>query len=222
MEESMSAPKSRRTGRLRGLHPVVLLVVAVAAACSSKHVTRIEPDTVTDLSGAWNDTDSRLVANALIQQSLTGPWLERYYNNHGGDSPAVIVGDFRNRSAEHIEVTTFIRDVERAFINSGLVTMVASSGERGEIRGEREDQQEFARADTRARLGQELGANYILQGDLTSIEDEEETTRFGATRKEKIVFYQVDARLIDLESNVVVWAGQHEIKKYIERQPFGL
>ncbi|MBT8403148.1 MAG: penicillin-binding protein activator LpoB, partial [Gemmatimonadetes bacterium] len=105
---------------------------------------------------------------------------------------------------------------------SGLVTVVASAEERGEVRGERDDQQEFARADTRARLGQELGANYIMQGDLTSIEDEEETTRFGAKRNEKIVFYQVDARLIDLQTNAVVWAGQHEIKKYIERQPFGL
>lgn len=218
----MSVSKPLRSRRPHGSPLVVVLLLASAVACSNKQVTRIDPGTVTDLSGAWNDTDSRLVANALIQQSLSGPWLERFYNNNGGDSPAVIVGDFRNRSSEHIEVTTFVRDVERAYINSGLVTVVASSAEREEIRGEREDQQEYARADTRAQLGQELGANYILQGDLTSIEDEEETTRFGAKRKEKIVFYQVDARLIDLQSNVVVWAGQHEIKKYIERQPFGL
>lgn len=215
----------QKPSRSRISHVVLLALLVVAAAslaCSNKHVTRIEPDTVTDLSGRWNDTDSRLVANALISQSVSGPWLERYYNNHGGDAPAVIVGEFRNRTSEHIEVTVFVRDVEHAYINSGLVSVVASSEEREEIRGERDDQQEFARADTRARLGQELGANYIMQGDLTSIEDEEETTRFGAKRKEKIVFYQVDARLIDLETNVVVWAGQHEIKKYIERQPFGL
>ena len=218
----MLVQKSSRSRKPR-LVPLALLLVAGASfACSNKHVTRVEPDTVTDLSGAWNDTDSRLVANALITQSVSGPWLERYYNNHGGDAPAVIVGEFRNRTNEHIEVTVFVRDVEHAYINSGLVSVVASSEEREEVRGERDDQQEFARADTRARLGQELGANYILQGDLTSIQDEETTTRFGVSRKEKIVFYQVDARLIDLETNVVVWAGQHEIKKYIERQPFGL
>ncbi len=217
----MLVQKSVRSGIPR-LAPFALLLVAATLGCSNKHVTRVEPDTVTDLSGAWNDTDSRLVANALISQSVSGPWLERYYNNHGGDAPAVIVGEFRNRTSEHIEVTVFVRDVEHAYINSGLVNVVASSEEREEIRGERDDQQEFARADTRARLGQELGANYIMQGDLTSIEDEEETVRFGVSRKEKIVFYQVDARLIDLETNVVVWAGQHEIKKYIERQPFGL
>ncbi len=200
----------------------ILIVALVAASCSNRNVTRIEPDTVTDLSGQWNDTDSRLVANALIEQSLTDPWLSRYSNANGGNPPTVIVGEFRNRSSEHIPVSTFVNDLENAYINSGAVTVVAGDVQRDQIRDERDDQQANARADTRARLGQELGANYVLQGELNSIQDEEETTRFGATRKEQIVFYQVDARLVDLESNAVVWAGQHKIKKYIERKPFGL
>ncbi|MEJ2547909.1 MAG: penicillin-binding protein activator LpoB [Gemmatimonadota bacterium] len=208
--------------RSRAAAAALVLGAVVLAGCSNKNVSRIEPDTVTDLSGSWNDTDSRLVANALIQQSLTDPWLSRYTTGHGGETPAVIVGSFRNRSSEHIPVNTFVNDLENAYINSGAVTVVASDAERDQIRAEREDQQEYARADSRARLGQELGANYVLQGELSSIEDEEETTRFGATRKEKIVFYQVDARLVDLESNAVVWSGQHKIKKYIERKPFGL
>ena len=200
----------------------ILVVAFLAAGCSNKNVSRIEPDTVTDLSGQWNDTDSRLVANALIEQSLTDPWLSRYSNVNGGSSPTVIVGDFRNRSSEHIPVSTFVNDLENAYINSGAVTVVAGDAQRDQIRDERADQQDNARADTRSQLGQELGANYVLQGELNSIQDEEETTRFGATRKELIVFYQVDARLVDLESNAVVWAGQHKIKKYIERKPFGL
>ncbi|MEJ2481543.1 MAG: penicillin-binding protein activator LpoB [Gemmatimonadota bacterium] len=208
--------------RSRAAAAAFLLGAVVLAGCSNKNVSRIEPDTVTDLSGRWNDTDSRLVANALIQQSLTDPWLSRYATGHAGETPAVIVGSFRNRSSEHIPVNTFVNDLENAYINSGAVTVVASDADRDQIRAEREDQQEFARADTRARLGQELGANYVLQGELSSIEDEETTTRFGASRNEKIVFYQVDARLVDLESNAVVWSGQHKIKKYIERKPFGL
>ncbi len=208
--------------RRRDAAVALAFAALLAVGCSNKHVSRIEPDTVTDLSGAWNDTDSRLVANALIEQSLTDPWLSRYTTAHGGSSPTVIVGSFRNRSSEHIPVNTFVNDLENAYINSGAVTVVASDAERDQIRAERDDQQEFARADTRARLGQELGANYVLQGELSSLEDEESTTYLGATRNEKIVFYQVDARLVDLESNAVVWSGQHKIKKYIERKPFGL
>jgi hypothetical protein len=176
-------------------------------------VSRIDPSAVTDLSGRWNDTDSRLVANELIQQSLSATWARRHADSHGGQAPAVIVGDFRNRTLEHIPVGTFVRDLERAFINSGAVQVVASSDERQELRAEREDQQEHARAESRARVGQELGAKYMLQGELQAIEDQE--------GREKIVFYQIDATLVDLESNQKIWVGQHKIKKYIERKRFG-
>ncbi len=197
------------------------LIMLSAAACSKTNVTRIDPLSVTDLSGRWNDTDSRLVADELIYQSLSGRWLGRFSDAQGGEAPSVIVGTFRNRSAEHIPVGTFVGDLERAFVNSGAVTLVAGGAERAELRDERDDQQQNARADTRASLGQELGARFILQGEILSIEDQETSRRVGS-RSEKIVFYQVDARIVDLESNVVVWAGQHKIKKYIERPPLGL
>lgn len=194
----------------------VFLIAGLASlplACGGKTVSRIDPAAVTDLSGRWNDTDSRLVANELIQQSLSAPWARVYMEMNGGRSPAVIVGDFRNRTMEHIPVGTFVRDLERAFVGSGMVRVVASSDERQEVRAERADQQEHSRADTRARLGQELGARYMLQGDLEAIEDQE--------GRERVVYYQVDATLIDLETNEKVWVGQHQIKKYIERRRFG-
>src|SRR5690606_6194132 len=118
---------------------VLGLSVITLAACGGKQVTRIDPGTVTDLSGRWNDTDSRLVANALIEQSLTAPWARQYADAHGGEPPAVIVGEFRNRTLEHIAVGTFVRDLERAFVNSGAVRVVASADERAEVRAERQD-----------------------------------------------------------------------------------
>ena len=191
----------------------LLGVMAIGSSgCIKQKVTRIDPNAVTDLSGRWNDTDSRLVANALIYQSLESPWAIRYSEVHGGDAPTVIVGEFRNKTMEHIPVNTFLLNLENAFVNSGSVRVVASSTEREEIRGERYDQQQFARAGTRAALGQELGANYILQGEIAAIEDEE--------ARERIIYYQVNATLINLETNEKTWVGQYEIKKYIERDPW--
>jgi hypothetical protein len=189
------------------------LLILPAAACATKHVTRIEPSAVTDLSGRWNDTDSRLVANQLVEQALAAGWAKRYADSHGGDAPTIIVGTFANRTMEHIAVGTFVNDMEKAFINTGAAQVVASGAERGELRGERTDQQQNARADTRAKQGLELGARYMLAGDLQAIED--------VDGRERVVFYQVDASLIDLETNAKVWVGQHKIKKYIERARFG-
>lgn len=183
------------------------LLLPLLAACNITRVQRIDTASVTDLSGRWNDTDSRLVANALIEQSLGGAWST---TNTGGSAPAVMVGEFRNRTMEHIPIATFTRDLERAMVSSNTVRVVASRDERGELREERMDQQQYAAPETRARLGRELGARYLLQGDVQAIED-----RAG---RERVVLYQVDATLIDLETNAKVWAGQHKIKKYVQRR----
>lgn len=197
----------------RAIAVLTVALLAIGASACGKRVSRIDPSSVTDLSGRWNDTDSRLVANQLIEQSLNGQWVTRYSETHGGEAPAVIVGSFKNQTLEHIPVNVFINDLERAMINSGVVRMVASPVEREELRAERTDQQENARASSRARMAYELGANYMLQGEITAIEDQE--------GREHVIFYQVDATLTDLESSVRVWAGQHQIKKYIERPRIG-
>lgn len=208
----MSLHRSRFRGAPYTLAGVLLLLVV--SGCVSKRVTRIEPTAVTDLSGRWNDTDSRLVANQLVEQTLGAGWARRYSDTHGGEAPAVVVGTFANRTMEHIAVGTFVKEIERALVTTGAARVVASGGLRTEMRDERADQQQNARADTRARQGQELGARYMLAGDLEAIED--------VDGRERVIYYQVDASLIDLETNTKVWVGQHKIKKYIERARFGL
>jgi uncharacterized protein (TIGR02722 family) len=190
------------------------LVLAGLAGCASTRVSRIEPTAVTDLSGRWNDTDSRLVANQLIEQTLAAGWTKQYTDTHGGEAPAIVVGAFTNRTMEHIPLGTFVKDIENALVSTGAARVVASGTERVDLRAERKDQQQNARADTRAKLGQELGARYVLAGELQAIEDRE--------GRERIVFYQVDASLIDLETNAKVWVGQKKIKKYIERARFSI
>lgn len=189
--------------------PILLLaLVAFGLGGCVKQVTRVAPEQAIDLSGRWNDVDSRMVADAIIEQSFASDWASNYMRANGGEMPTVLIGSVRNRSMEHIPVGTFVRDLEQAYVNSGQVRVVASGGERDEIREERVDQQEFASAATRSRLGMEHGASYILQGEIQSIEDRE--------GRRRVVFYQVDLSLVDLESNSRVWVGQHRIKKYIQ------
>ncbi|AHG91531.1 putative conserved lipoprotein, UCP02722 [Gemmatirosa kalamazoonensis] len=204
----------RHTSFVRARHaPLLAAAVVALGACNNKRVARIDPTSVTDLSGRWNDTDSRLVAGALVQQALAAPWAERAAAARGGRPPAVIVGAFTNHTMEHIPVATFTRDVEAALLGSGTVTVVASASERQEVRAERADQQQYAAADTRAGLVKEQGAQYVLKGDVQAIED--------AEGRERVVYYQIDATLVDLESNAKVWVGQHKIKKYIDRRRIG-
>jgi uncharacterized protein (TIGR02722 family) len=176
-------------------------------------VTRVDSDTVTDLSGNWNDTDSRLVADEMIQDALSAGWLTKF-NRDKGKAPTVIVGTIRNLSHEHINTRTFIADMERALINSGEVEFVASAKDREEVRSEVKDQDLNATEESRKAMGQEVGADFMMQGSINSIVD--------AVDGEQARFYQIDLTLIELGTNRKVWLGQKKIKKTIEKGGFRL
>jgi uncharacterized protein (TIGR02722 family) len=187
---------------------LVVLAVVLNGCGSSGSVERVSPDETIDLSGNWNDTDSRLVAEEMIQDCLSRPWLAEF-GRQEARSPDVIVGTVRNRSTEHISTLTFIKNLERELINSGRVNFVASKEEREEVREERADQQEFSSDQTVKRFQQEAGADFMLIGEITSIEDQAEG--------EKVKYYQVNLELVNVETNRKSWIGEKKIKKYISR-----
>lgn len=191
-----------------------LTVLLSAAGCASTKVERVELDEQIDVSGRWNDTDSQMVSKEMVEDCVTRPWLESFVQKQNGRVPVVIVGTVRNQSLEHINTQTFIKDLERSLINSGKVDFVAARTERSEVRDERVDQAKNAREDTAKEQGMEIGADYMLQGSINAIEDREKKTR--------VMYYQVNLELIDIESTKKVWIGEKKIKKYITQSRFGL
>lgn len=184
-----------------------LLAILNLASCGTS-VERVASDTVTDISGNWNDTDSRLVANEMIEDLVSTMWLSRF-KREMGRVPTIIIEKVRNLSHEHINTRTFIADIERSMINSGEVEFVASSTERSAIRTERKDQDLNASEETRKAMGEESGADFMLQGSINSIVD--------AKSGEQVRFYQVDLTLINITNNKKTWVGQKKIKKSIEK-----
>jgi len=185
------------------------IFIIIAGCASTPTVERKEVDTTIDLSGRWNDTDSRLVSEEMIQDCLNRPWLERHKSKHNGNIPTVIVGRVKNRSHEHINVQTFTKDLERALINSGQVQFVAAKGERMDIREERRDMAQHASDETMKGPGREIGADYMLIGVINTIRDD-----IGG---KAVMYYQVDLELIDMANNIKVWIGDKKIKKLIKK-----
>lgn len=191
--------------KLTGLLLVSLL--PLISACGTS-VTRVDTNTTIDVSGKWNDADSRMAADELIEDCLSRPWLSRARADKG-DNPTVIVGTVRNLSNEHLNTNVLVQDLQRALINSGRVDFVADRDERADVRDERFDQAVNASESTRKAHGQETGADFMLSGSVNTIEDRE-----GG---KSVILYQVDMKLLDMQSNKIVWTGQKKIKKNIKR-----
>jgi uncharacterized protein (TIGR02722 family) len=176
------------------------------ASCSHK-VSRIDPTETPDINGSWNNTDSRLTAEEMIKDCLGREWL-RTHNENKGKKPVVIVGMVTNKSHEHIEAETFMKDLERAYVNTGKVGLVQGGKKREELRAERADQQTNSTVSTMKKFGMENGADYMLQGSINSIVD--------AYKRKKTVTYQINLELTNMETNEVVWIGDKKISKYVK------
>ena len=186
----------------------LLVFIFLISACG-KTVTRIDPNQQVDLSGRWNDTDSRLVAEEMSQDALSSNWVRNIeLNDINSSQPVIIVGMIANKSHEHIDSETFIKDIEREFIKSNRIRVVQNSVFREKLREERADQQEFASPATQKKWGRELGADYMMFGNINSIVDQE--------GKRKVLFYQVNLELTNIETNEIVWIGDKKIKKYVK------
>ena len=177
-----------------------------------KTVTRTDQDEVIDLSGKWNDTDSRLVSEEMIADSLDFPWVDQFQKANG-KNPTVRLSRVTVRAdGEVINTDIFLNDIRRAFIKSGRVDVVSSRDEAEVTREEIEDQQQNASAATTKAARQETGADYMLSGAINVQNDQE--------GRKAVRFYSVDLFLTDVQSRKQVWAGNKKLKKFVEGAKF--
>ncbi|MEQ1585560.1 MAG: penicillin-binding protein activator LpoB [Cyclobacteriaceae bacterium] len=183
-----------------------VLALSMLGSCA-RTVSRVDPNQQIDLSGRWNDSDSRQVAGKMTTE-LLGSTKFQEYAKALDKKPAIIVGQIQNRTSEHIDANNYIKKFELAIFNSGLADLVESDEFRDKLREERAQQQDFADPATMAQWGKELGANLMLFGEMTSETD--------VYNKNRVVNYVTTLFLTDMETNKRVWYGQQEIKKYIK------
>ena len=185
----------------------VIIFLSLLLGNCTRQVSRIDPGVSLDLSGRWNDTDSRAVAETMTKELLASETFEAFAGEKG-KKPAIIVGWVLNKTSEHIDADNFIKKIELTIFNSGLADLVESEEFRDKLRLERAQQQDFASSDTASQWGLEVGADLMLFGEMNSETD--------VYNNKRVVNYIITLFLTDIETNKRVWYGQKEIKKFIK------
>jgi penicillin-binding protein activator len=190
------------------MQKLLIIMLALFPLACAHTVKRVEASTQSDLSGNWNDTDARLTSQALIQDCFSAAWLSDFSDTKKR-KPAVRVRGIVNKTDEHIDAQVFIKNIERAMINSGKVRVLAQEGEeQGSMRREQGEATSGAQSDsTPVSVANEAGADFVVAVRMASILDQIEG--------KKAKFYKINFELIDSTTGEKVWIGDHEIKKYI-------
>jgi uncharacterized protein (TIGR02722 family) len=203
------SPRSPRLRVRSAFLPALLASAALLSACGQRdrEVTRVDPGAVIDVDYRFNDTDARQVWQGMTNDSLFRGWIDRWMAEHNGQRPIIVVGQIRNNTQEYIDAALFTRSFEREMLNSGRVRVVAARDDRGQLRDERLQGQEWNSPETRKILKNELGADLILIGDINQVKDR------SLSGRTIVNYYQVNLDLTNIESNEKAWIGTVEVKK---------
>lgn len=188
-----------------------ILVLLISCGSPEPSVLRVDTSSTTDISGRWNDTDAKLVAKSLISELLLGGWRSNFRKDNE-TQPVLMIGNIRNETMEHIDLEIISKDIEKELLNTGQVRLVATQNEREQIRQERQEQQRYASFETAKRLAQELGADFMLIGNISSIVDK--------SSGKASIYYTATLELVNVETNEKVWIGNKEIKKLVSRPKY--
>jgi uncharacterized protein (TIGR02722 family) len=189
---------------------VYIVLVFLFLSCGSiPSVNRIPSNSLTDLSGYWNNTDVRIVCDSLIDSCLNSPRIAQFTKDKNR-LPRIKIGTFKNNTDEHLDPTIIPNTMKVVITNSGRAEFVADSATQNELRVEKQDQLGNASDESAAGIGNETGADFMLTGSVKTIVD-----RAGLTSTRT---YIVNAELTHIESSVIYWTDENsEIKKIIQQ-----
>jgi len=192
----------------------IMCIALLSVGCGGTKVKRVAADKEMALTDKWNDEDSRLVATEMVDDMFSYPWLKRFKQKSPDREPTITIQRIQNKSHEHIATDTFVNDIKRAVMRSGMAEFTVSGEERERIREELKQQDMNASEATRMEQGEEMGANFALSGSINSFVDQLEGKR--------VTSYQIDLKLINLQTTREAWSGTKKIKKLQTKSKFGL
>jgi uncharacterized protein (TIGR02722 family) len=168
-------------------------------SCSSETIVR-DPNTPEVFNEKWGYTQLKETSEKMTHSMLVSPPIQTR-----SDRPVLVFYGFANRTNEHIDTEQLYDAISTVLTQSGKVRFV-DIGQRGNIAEEVGYQQSGnVSADTAHRLGEQLGAEYLLTGDVSSIVKNEENHR--------LVYYQVRMKLTDIKTSIIEWSETKEFAR---------
>jgi hypothetical protein len=144
----------------------------------------------------------------MIAEKMTGSLLETGIFQ---GRPTVTISTVKNKTSEYIDTTNVMNSIQTQLVKSGKVRFTRSINEMqaGVDELQRQNQSGLYKQTSTAKVGKMTAAKYSLEGELTSIVKQNNST--------KDVFYKFTLKMFDVEEGTVEWQEEKEIRKTSKR-----
>ena len=187
----------------------VSIALIALSGCTNKSVVRYGDATAVETNNInFGSTDLQKFASQMTDSLLLSPVVGTLTVN---TRPILFVENIKNKTSEHIDTESVTDSISTKLLRSGKFRFV-DMGRVTAVREQLNFQQNSGLVDTSKAiaLGQQVGAQYMLYGNLASI--------VKSNKDKSDVYYKFTLRLMDLKSGLVEWADETEIRKTKEKR----
>ncbi|MCF7499434.1 penicillin-binding protein activator LpoB [Pseudoalteromonas sp. L1] len=191
---------------------VAITSALLLSGCANKAVVSYgDAQAVETVDVNFGSTDLQKVASQMTDSLLASPVVGTLTAN---SRPIVFVERIKNKTSEHIDTESITDSISTQLLRSGkfrFVDMTRVEAVREQLNFQNVDP--LVNPNTAIAFGQQVGAQYMLYGNLSSI------VKSNADKSD--VYYKFTMRLMDLKSGLIEWADETEIRKTREKSTFG-
>ena len=197
------------------LFPLALsatLAFAGISGCSSTGVSYGDASAVETTTTEFGSTDLQMIAEKMVDSLLTFPPIVQVTSKR---RPVMFVDTIKNKTSEHIDTESVTDTISSRVLRSGKfrfvdMTKVASLKKQLDYQNE----SGMVSESSKMNLGRQIGAEYMMYGNLSSIVKRDDKT--------KDVYYKFTMKVMHVETGIIEWSDEKEIRKSAKKRAFGL
>ncbi len=189
---------------------LLLIVLLLNYGCASTpSVSYGDAGQVETVTADFGSTDLQLIAEKMVTSLLSTPLLQ------SGQRPVIYVHRVKNKTDEHIDTKAVTDKIKVQLLKSGRVKISAVSEVNDEMVRQMEYQTSSGIVDpsTAKRFGSQVGSDYFLYGEIISIKK--------SAGRVADVYYKFTLNLVNIETGLIEWADEEEIRKQAKKPLVG-
>ncbi|AGH43109.1 penicillin-binding protein activator LpoB [Paraglaciecola psychrophila] len=188
------------------------LSISLLAGCANKTVVSYGDASAVETTDInFGSTDLQKIADQMTESLIQSPVVGTMTANK---RPIVFVDTVKNKTSEHIDTESLTDSISTQLLRSGkfrFVDMTKVTAVREQLNYQNEG--DLVNPNKAVQFGKQVGAEYMLYGNLASI--------VKTNNDKSDVYYKFTMRLMDLESGLVEWADETEIRKTSSKKLLG-
>lgn len=164
------------------------------------------------LNTDFGSTDLQMIAAKMVDDMLSFPPIVQLTAQR---RPVAFVDTIKNKTMQHIDTESITDTIQSKLINSGkfrFVDMTAVDQVRKQLNYQNESG--MVSDATAIQMGRQIGAEFMLYGNFSEIKKSA-----GSTTD---VYMKFTLKLMNLQTGILEWSNEKEIRKVQKRGVFGM